>query len=362
MANYAIMRFMKIKAAGCGGIEAHNERQKEAYASNPDIDPKRTDLNYHLVYPTDSYRNLCQQRIDEEKVKRVRKDAVMLVETVITASNDFIKNMDIPQQRAFFDWALQFYQKEIGEENIISAVVHIDEKTPHMHLSFVPITKDGRLSAKDIIGNKKKLCEWQDKYYEHMSLNYPDMERGKAALVTGKAHIPTELLKRMERHDKKRNKIVSRITDITAFTSKDEKASIAKEVSKYLKEHDSLVTELKNIGENNDALQKTIDELTESSKKLETVVKLKNITIEGLRSDLDIIPDEVIQYYRDHPEKQKGYAERIAAEEEAQRKAAADKYAEEEKSVLGRLEHRKREVVSNDNSTHFHRRTEKTER
>ena len=249
---------------------------------------------------------------------------------------------------------MQFYQKEIGEENIISAVVHMDEKTPHMHLSFVPITKDGRLSAKEIIGNKKKLCEWQDKYFEHMSLNYPDMERGKAALVTGKAHIPTELLKRMEKHDKKRSKIVSKITDITAFTSKDEKAAIAKEVTKYLKEHDSLVTELKNIGVNNDVLQKTIDELTESTKHLETAVKLKNITIDGLKSDLDIIPDEVIQYYRDHPEKQKGYAERMAAEAESQRKAAAEKYAEEEKSVLGRLEHRKSEINSKEQNIRDH--------
>ena len=348
------MRFMKIKAAGCGGIEAHNERQKEIYASNPDIDPKRTEQNYHLVYPEDSYRNVCQQRINKEHVKRVRKDAVMMVETVITASKDFIEEMDLPQQKAFFDWALQFYQKEIGEENIISAVVHMDEKTPHMHLSFVPITKDGRLSAKDIIGNKKKLCEWQDKYFEHMSLNYPDMERGKAALVTGKAHIPTELLKRMEKHDKKRSKIVSKITGITAFTSKDEKAAIAKEVTKYLKEHDSLVTELKNIGVNNDVLQKTIDELTESTKHLETAVKLKNITIDGLKSDLDIIPDEVIQYYRDHPEKQKGYAERMAAEAESQRKAAAEKYAEEEKSVLGRLEHRKSEINSKEQNIRDH--------
>lgn len=351
------MRFIKIKAQGCSGIEKHNERKKEKYESNPDIDSKKTNLNYHLVTPYDTYRNVCQSRINEEKIKRVRKDAVYMVETVVTASENYLKSLDNAQQRAYFDWALQFFQKEIGEENIISAVVHMDEKTPHMHLSFVPITKDGRLSAKEIIGNKKKLCEWQDKYFDHMSLNYPDMERGKAALVTGKAHIPTELLKRMEKHDKKRSKIVSKITDITAFTSKDEKAAIAKEVTKYLKEHDSLVTELKNIGVNNDVLQKTIDELTESTKHLETAVKLKNITIEGLKSDLDIIPDEVIQYYRDHPEKQKGYAERMAAEAEARRKAAAEKYAEEEKSVLGRLEHRKKEAAENDIQKHLHRKS-----
>ena len=60
--NYAIMRFIKVKAAGCGGIEKHNERQKEKYQSNPDIDSGRTHLNYHLVEPDNSYRSICQRR------------------------------------------------------------------------------------------------------------------------------------------------------------------------------------------------------------------------------------------------------------------------------------------------------------
>lgn len=324
--NYAIMRFIKVKAAGCGGIEKHNERQKEKYQSNPDIDSGRTHLNYHLVKPDNSYRSICQRRIEEAQVKRVRKDAVYMVETIITASNDFINQMDKSEQRAYFEWALKFYEKEIGKENIISAVVHMDEKTPHMHLSFVPITKDNRLSAKDIIGNKKKLCNWQDKYYEHMTKKYPDMERGKPAITTGRAHISTEMLKRLERHDKKRIEIMKDIENIGIFSSSDDKKDVAKKVNKYLKVHDKLVTEIKAIGENNDVLQTQLDDMNDKLRKV-------FIAYKGIKDKIDIIPDEVIQYYLDHPEEQKGYAEKMQA-----------KYDEEEKSVLGRMKHRKEEI------------------
>ena len=60
-----------------------------------------------------------------------------------------------------------------------TAVVHMDEKTPHMHLCFVPLTADKRLSAKEIVGNKKKLTQWQDRFWEHMVKKYPDLERGE---------------------------------------------------------------------------------------------------------------------------------------------------------------------------------------
>ena len=67
--------------------------------------------------------------------------------------------------------------KEIGKENIISAIVHMDEKTPHMHLCFVPLTADGHLSAKKIIGDRQKLCRWQDLYHNFMAKEFPDLER-----------------------------------------------------------------------------------------------------------------------------------------------------------------------------------------
>ncbi|MCQ4866712.1 plasmid recombination protein, partial [Pseudoflavonifractor phocaeensis] len=68
--------------------------------------------------------------------------------------------------------------------NIVSAVVHMDEKTPHLHLVFVPLTEDNRLCAKEIIGNRANLTKWQDDFHAYMVEKYPDLERGESASKT----------------------------------------------------------------------------------------------------------------------------------------------------------------------------------
>ena len=71
----------------------------------------------------------------------------------------------------------------------------MDEKTPHLHLVFVPLTEDNRLCAKEIIGNRANLTKWQDDFHAYMVEKYPDLERGESASKTGRKHIPTRLFK-----------------------------------------------------------------------------------------------------------------------------------------------------------------------
>ena len=122
--HYAIMRFAKYKGPEISNIEAHNERTKEKYASNPDINLPRSKYNFHLIEPAGRYRTAAENQIQAAGC-RTRTDS------------------------------LRFFEQYQSRETIISAVVHMDEKTPHMHLSFVPLTADGRLSAKEIVGNKR---------------------------------------------------------------------------------------------------------------------------------------------------------------------------------------------------------------
>jgi len=82
----------------------------------------------------------------------------------------------------------------VGSDNIFSAVVHIDEKTPHMHLCFTPITKDGRLSAKEIIGNRTQLTKWQDAFFAHMVKSFPNIERGETASNDDKRQVIGSLI------------------------------------------------------------------------------------------------------------------------------------------------------------------------
>ena len=181
-AQYAIMRFAKYKGPEIGNIEAHNERTKEKYASNPDVDTSRSKYNFHLVKPPGKYRAESERQIAAAGC-RTRKDSIRMIETLFTASPEFFKGKKRAEIRVFFEEALHFLEQHQSKETIISAVVHMDEKTPHMHLCFVPLTEDGRLSAKDIMGNKKKLTWWQDEFWKHMVKKFPDLERGESASV-----------------------------------------------------------------------------------------------------------------------------------------------------------------------------------
>ena len=94
-----------------------------------------------------------------------------------------------------------------SKDTMISAVAHMDERTPHMHLCFVPLTEDKRLCAKEILGNKKKLTWWQDEYWKYMVEEYPELERGESASRTGRDHIPPRVFKEMTRLTKQREKL-----------------------------------------------------------------------------------------------------------------------------------------------------------
>ena len=224
--QYAILRFAKYKGPEIGNIEAHNERTKEKYASNPDVDISRSKYNFHLIEPQRKYRAEAERQIKEAGC-RTRSDSVRLVEALVTASPEFFQKMKKSEIKAYFQEALAFIQQNQDPKTIVSAVVHMDEKTPHMHLCFVPLTADGRLCAKEILGNKKKLSQWQDKFWEHMVRKYPDLERGQNASQTGRDHIPPRVFKEMTRLTKQKAKLEELLAGVGAFNAKSRAAEIA---------------------------------------------------------------------------------------------------------------------------------------
>ena len=104
---YAIMRFAKRKGGPASALEKHHERKKEKYASNPDIDRERSELNYHLVEPRLKYYGEIQTRIEQgqkEKPKcKVRKDSVKFIDTIIIASPEYFAAMPPEKVRRYFE-------------------------------------------------------------------------------------------------------------------------------------------------------------------------------------------------------------------------------------------------------------------
>ena len=318
--QYAILRFAKYKGPEIGRIEAHDERTKEQYASNPDVDTSRSRLNFHLVKPHRSYRAEAEKQIAEAGC-RARKDSVRVVETLITASPEFFQSKKPREVKEFFEYALEFVRQKQSSETIISAVVHVDEKTPHMHLCFVPLTADGRLSAKDIIGNKKKLTQWQDEFWKHMVKKYPDFERGESASESGRDHIPPRVFKEAVRLNRQKEKITRLLSEITPLNAKKKSAEIETILTDYIPSVEKLMTRMKKanhtvkelnaeiaaLEQELDGNKASVQRQLELAKKLQEFEALQQ-TVQELEDEIATIPPEIREKYNTKSERKEKLA------------------------------------------------------
>lgn len=261
MPQYAILRFEKHKGNPARPLEAHHERQKEKYASNPDIDTSRSKYNFHIVKPEGRYYHFIQKRIEDAGC-RTRKDSTRFVDTLITASPEFFKGKSPKEVQAFFQRAGDFLIDRVGRQNIISAVVHMDEKTPHLHLTFVPLTEDNRLCAKEILGNRANLTKWQDDFFAYMVEKYPDLERGESSRITGRKHIPTRLFKQAVSLSRQAKKIEKVLNEIGTFNNGKKKEEALALLKKWFPQMENFSGQLKKY-------QVTIGDLLEENSRLE---------------------------------------------------------------------------------------------
>ena len=130
-------------------VERENERGENYISDNPQIDRARTKDNYRLVSSYGTYTEFINNRLRELNLSP-RKDAVVMNSFVVGSDKTFFSGLPKALQYQFFTDCAKFFAECYGKENIISAVVHLDETTPHMHLNLMPITSDGRLCSKQL--------------------------------------------------------------------------------------------------------------------------------------------------------------------------------------------------------------------
>ena len=155
---YAIMRAKKL--ANMGAVAAsmqHCYRERETQ----NADQKRTPDNQHLVAKnTDEAMGKLRDLLPEKR----RKDAVLAVEYVMSASPEWFAKATPEQEKAFFQQSLQWLADKYGADRIVTASIHRDETTPHLSAFVVPLTQDKRLSAKEFIGSRDKMRADQTSY------------------------------------------------------------------------------------------------------------------------------------------------------------------------------------------------------
>lgn len=257
-AQFAILRFAKYKGPEIGHIESHNERTKEKYASNPDVDTSRSHLNFHLVTPQRKYRAEAEKQIAEAGC-RTRSDSVRVVEALVTASPEFFKGKKKSEVKAYFTEALDFIREHQDPKTIISAVVHMVKK-------------------------------------------YPDLERGESASQTGRDHIPPRLFKEAVHLNRMKEQIMTILNDTNPFNKKAKLDELEALLGKYVPGAEALRTKLKKydaaykaLTAENAALEKQLGAASKESvlKKLEINEKLREL--DELHRMVDVLPPEILQ-------------------------------------------------------------------
>ena len=128
-------------------------------------------------------------------------------------------------------------------------MVHMDEKTPHLHLCFVPLTKDKRLSAKEILGNKKAMIRWQDDFYACMAERWPELERGTPAVETKRRHLTPQWYKKVTEMDTKLERLETALKDINVFNAGKKREEAIALLAQLLPEVESFQAEIQRMQE-----------------------------------------------------------------------------------------------------------------
>lgn len=176
--SYFAGNMKKLKMHMLKGMQIHNQRERESH-TNTDIDKQRSSENYDLVNARRiDYKSKIEARIKEGVIskRKIRKDAVVCNTWVITSDKGFFERIGRKEEERFFEEAYKWFAERYGRENIAYAMVHRDEKTPHMHLGVIPI-KDGRLNSKELF-SRTELRNVQAEFPMHVQQLGFDLQRG----------------------------------------------------------------------------------------------------------------------------------------------------------------------------------------
>lgn len=280
--SYSICRIAKIKASGVTGIQIHDKREKDGIShTNEDIDWTKSSENIDLLQQKENFRTVVSNRISELDLKRrPRSDATIMCQCLITSDNTFFRNMNRHEQNDFFKQSLDFIKKKYGEKNLVSATVHYDERTPHMHVNFVPVTEDGRLSAKDLF-SPNSLRMLQNDYNRFVRENGYDLQRGE--LDSKKKHLDVEEYKIETRYKELKDKK----KELDDLENIDKSVSLKAEKGKIVystKDVDAIKKQNKSLKISNDKKESEIKELKGNVK---TTLK-KLVEAQGMLQDIQV--------------------------------------------------------------------------
>ena len=209
--SYAIIRNEKLTRAQAMGAYKHNERKTKNH-SNKNIDSSRTELNYYLKKNELSYIKEFDRIKKKYNLKgQIRSNSNIICEMVFTSDQKFFDEIGYEESKRYFTESYNFIcnYKNLGKQNIISAVVHMDEDTPHMHLLFIPVVhttdkqgnKIDKVCCRDFWRGKNSYRDLQNAYFKHISEKGFKLERGELVEVTNREHYSIQEYKKITNYE-----------------------------------------------------------------------------------------------------------------------------------------------------------------
>lgn len=204
---FCIMRTEKRKRTDLSGIQKENTRTATEY--NNRVAPGMDIFNVTLK----ESNNWLQDINNEIKAAgaKTRSNSVLALDTIYTASPQFFEGKTAEENNRYFQDCLRFHQEQFG--HVVSAVIHYDETTPHMHILSVPLTRDGRLSAREIVGNRTHMAHIQTEFFEQVGRVY-GLERGqhrdgqeKREHITAQEHRLRQVTKQIQEQEQQLHEV-----------------------------------------------------------------------------------------------------------------------------------------------------------
>lgn len=308
--SYAIIRNANYKKENLSGLYKHNERKNTNY-SNKDIDRTKSLKNYSLKKCNTTYANAIKILQKENNLQgRIIKTTNVACEFIITSDKEFFEKIGEEETKRYFQTAYNFVAsyKNLGEKYIISAKVHLDETTPHLHLVFVPVVhkldkktgkKIDKIACSEYWKGKDSYRQLQDAFYKYITENGFKLERGQSR---GVEHISTEKFKQITNYDNIKhtlnNEQIQPInTNNTALIVQQNKELIeyTNKLKLQLSKSYIAINEVEKLKQENHKLKNYI------KKTFEVVKNLFDFPIDTFKN----IVDNFVNYFKEHDEKGK---------------------------------------------------------
>lgn len=227
--SYAIIRNVKYKRENLKGIYRHNERKNFNY-SNKNIDKEKSYLNYALKEPMYSYEKEFDRLKEEYNLKgQIKTVSNIACEYIITSDKEFFVSIGEAETKRYFETAYRFVAKyeNLGENYIMSAQVHMDEETPHMHLVFLPVVhttdkkgnKIDKLACSEFWKSKDSYRELQNAFYNYMVSHNFNLLRGLPKEETNRQHLDIKEYKELTNFEVAKELVESITYDIPEETN-----------------------------------------------------------------------------------------------------------------------------------------------